>query len=189
VDAVIGWALAAGGGSLILAGLVFGFAPVIVAKVLATAFPKSDPRRAEMLAEIYKVPYKNRVTWLFEQSARVVTEAVPARIKSRTRALPATTVIVLARDPRKIEVLDHVLLDVMPTLPKGTRVIRGAISLRIVFRVQLSERMPVVRIVHKAVARATLPAPSFVSEFRVEVRTSGNARDVRLDNLLFRGMS
>jgi hypothetical protein len=57
-----------------------GFIPRFATRFLARAFPKSDPRREEMLAELYGVPQKERLVWVFEQLERVVMEAIPARI-------------------------------------------------------------------------------------------------------------
>lgn len=84
--AFIGALLAGGGGFLLIVGLAFGFAPGLLAKLIAIAYPPKDPRRAEMIAEIYTIPYKERPLWVFEQAERALTEGIPARVRSLRRS-------------------------------------------------------------------------------------------------------
>jgi hypothetical protein len=79
VNSVFGGSLAC----LIAAAVFFGFFPVVVAKGLSRVFPKDDPRRNEMAAEVYKIKYADRVSWLGEQLGRVAVEGIPARVRSR----------------------------------------------------------------------------------------------------------
>jgi hypothetical protein len=61
IDAVISWPTFA----LIL--VVFGFAPGALLRLIVLAFPRDDPRRQELRAELYAVPRIERPFWVAEQ--------------------------------------------------------------------------------------------------------------------------
>ena len=44
--------------------LVFGFAPGAVLRLIVLVFPRDDPRRQELLAELYDVPRIERPFWV-----------------------------------------------------------------------------------------------------------------------------
>jgi hypothetical protein len=48
------------GPGLAVALLVFGFAPGAVLRLIVLLFPRSDPRRTELRAELYVVPRVGR---------------------------------------------------------------------------------------------------------------------------------
>ncbi len=57
--------------SLGLVVVVFGFAPGFCLRLIVLAYPRSDPRRAELIAEL--VPRLQRPLWVAEQTGgRVV---------------------------------------------------------------------------------------------------------------------
>lgn len=60
--------------------LIFGFAPGIATRLIARMFPKGDPRRAEMIAEVYKVDAWYRPIWVASQLERAFSEALPDRV-------------------------------------------------------------------------------------------------------------
>ncbi len=47
-----------------IALLVFGFAPGAVLRLIVLAFPRDDPRRRELLGELYRVPWIERPFWV-----------------------------------------------------------------------------------------------------------------------------
>lgn len=47
--------------------LIFGLAPGMVLAVIVKLFPKDDPRRRELQAELYVVPRWERPFWVFEK--------------------------------------------------------------------------------------------------------------------------
>ena len=47
--------------------LVFGFAPGFCLRLIVLAYPRSDPRRAELIAELYAVPRVQRPLGVAEQ--------------------------------------------------------------------------------------------------------------------------
>jgi hypothetical protein len=67
----------------LLALLVFGVAPVVVAKVAALSYPPDDERRAEILGELAALNVWQRPMWAAEQGARAFTEGLPARWRTR----------------------------------------------------------------------------------------------------------
>lgn len=79
----------------LLAIAVFGVFPGLSARVLSKAYPRRDPRRKEMVAEVYAVPRMERLLWVGEQLERVLTEALPARLAERRESRPR----VQARNP------------------------------------------------------------------------------------------
>lgn len=69
--------------------LIFGFAPGAITRVLALAFRKEDPRRAELLGELYAVPRWERPLWVAQQLEVAIFEGIGSRlshIKSRVMA-------------------------------------------------------------------------------------------------------
>jgi len=53
--------------TLMAALLIWGFAPGAVLRVIVLLFPKDDPRRRELLGELYAVPRPERPFWVIEQ--------------------------------------------------------------------------------------------------------------------------
>jgi DNA-binding transcriptional MerR regulator len=52
---------------LMTALLIWGFAPGAVLRLIVLLFPKDDPRRQELLGELYAVPRVERPFWVIEQ--------------------------------------------------------------------------------------------------------------------------
>lgn len=63
-----------------MALLVFGFAPGIVLRIIVLAFRKDDPRRRELLGELYSVPRIERPFWVAEKLELAVTEGLGSRV-------------------------------------------------------------------------------------------------------------
>jgi DNA-binding transcriptional MerR regulator len=77
--------------TLVIALLVFGFAPGAVLRLIALAFPRDDPRRRELRGELYAVPRIERLFWVFEQLEVGLCEGLPgrfARLMARVRGVP-----------------------------------------------------------------------------------------------------
>ncbi len=53
--------------TLLIALFVFGFAPGAALRLIVRLYPKGDPRRQEMIAELYAVPRWERPFWVTEQ--------------------------------------------------------------------------------------------------------------------------
>lgn len=68
-----------------LALLVFGLLPGMVTRLLAHLYPEGDPRRAEMIGELYAVPRWNRPMWVCEQIETAAFEGFGARRARRRR--------------------------------------------------------------------------------------------------------
>lgn len=65
---------------LVLALVVFGFAPGFVLRLIVLAYPKGDPRRHELRGEMYHVPRFERPFWVMEQLELALIEGVAQRI-------------------------------------------------------------------------------------------------------------
>jgi Uncharacterized protein conserved in bacteria (DUF2314) len=74
LDAIVSWE------TFLISLLVFGFAPGAVLRLLVLAFHRDDPRRREMLAELYRVPRLERPYWVFEQLEVALFEGVWERL-------------------------------------------------------------------------------------------------------------
>jgi hypothetical protein len=61
LHAIVAWP------TLVIALVVFGFAPGAVLRVIVLAFHRDDPRREELKAELYAVPRIERPFWVLEQ--------------------------------------------------------------------------------------------------------------------------
>jgi hypothetical protein len=62
---------------------VFGFAPGAVLRLIVLAFPREDPRRQELLAEVYAVPRIERPFWVAQQLEVALFEGLRGRFALR----------------------------------------------------------------------------------------------------------
>lgn len=69
--------------------LVFGFAPSTVLRLTVMLFPRDDPRRRELLGELYAVPQIERPFWVIEQLEVGLFEGLRSRFATRRRAVLA----------------------------------------------------------------------------------------------------
>ena len=65
--------------NLLLVLLVFGFAPGFCLRLIVVVYPRSDPRRAELVAELYAVPRMERPLWVAEQLEIALFEGLAHR--------------------------------------------------------------------------------------------------------------
>jgi len=75
VDAVASWH------ALVLALVIWGFAPRAVLRLIVLVFHRDDPRRAEMLGEIHAVPRAERPFWVMEQLEVALFEGLYERLQ------------------------------------------------------------------------------------------------------------
>lgn len=66
--------------ALLVVAAVFGFAPGAALRLIVLAFPRSDPRRRELLAELRAVPRLERPVWVAEQLEVALAEGVAGRL-------------------------------------------------------------------------------------------------------------
>ena len=71
--------------TFLVALLVFGFAPGAVLRLIVRAFDRDDPRRDELLAELYAVPRWERPFWVFEQLEVALFEGIAARLSAQVK--------------------------------------------------------------------------------------------------------
>jgi hypothetical protein len=73
--------------------LIFGFAPGLALRLIILAFPRDDPRRRELLGELYQVPWIERPFWVVGKLELALTEGLWGRlhkaIGSRRRTMEA----------------------------------------------------------------------------------------------------
>src|ERR1019366_120219 len=74
LNALVSWP------AFVAALVVFGFAPGALLRVIVLAFHRDDPRRAELLAEVYAVPRYERPFWVLEQLEVALFEGVWGRV-------------------------------------------------------------------------------------------------------------
>jgi hypothetical protein len=79
LDIVVSWP------SLLLVVVVFGFAPGFCLRLLVLAYPRSDPRRTELIAELDTVPRIQRPLWVAEQLETALFEGLPHRLSAVLR--------------------------------------------------------------------------------------------------------
>lgn len=74
VDVVASWP------TFLLLLMVYGFAPGAVLRLIVLAYPKGDPRRDELLAEVYAVPRAERPFWVAQQLEVAIFEGLMERL-------------------------------------------------------------------------------------------------------------
>jgi hypothetical protein len=65
---------------LLVALVIFGFFPGLGARLVAMTYRRGDPRRDEIIAEVYAVPRWERPFWVFEQLERAFSEGARERL-------------------------------------------------------------------------------------------------------------
>jgi hypothetical protein len=66
--------------AVLVVAAVFGFAPGAALRLIVLAFPRSDPRRRELLAELRAVPRLERPAWVAEQLEVALAEGMAGRL-------------------------------------------------------------------------------------------------------------
>jgi hypothetical protein len=61
--------------------VVFGFAPGAVLRLTVLAYPRDDPRRRELLGELYAVPRIERPFWVAEKLELALIEGLGGRLR------------------------------------------------------------------------------------------------------------
>jgi tetratricopeptide (TPR) repeat protein len=72
-------------GALLAFGAVFGFFPGFVLRLIVLLYPADDPRRRELVAELYVLGRMERIEWVFQQLETALFEGVSARLERRRR--------------------------------------------------------------------------------------------------------
>lgn len=60
--------------------LVFGLAPGLLLRVIVLAFQRDDPRRQELIAELYAVPFIQRPLWVTQQLETALSDGIWPRL-------------------------------------------------------------------------------------------------------------
>jgi hypothetical protein len=81
LDAIVSWK------TFVVSLLVFGLYPGAVLRLIVLAYPRDDPRRRELLAELYGVPRLERPYWVMEQLEVALFEGLGERIRRRIKKL------------------------------------------------------------------------------------------------------
>ncbi|WP_284745079.1 DUF2314 domain-containing protein [Amycolatopsis sp. RTGN1] len=67
--------------TLLIAIVVYGFAPGFVLRLVVMVYERDDPRRAELIAELYEVPRLKRPFWVAEQIETAIFDGLGPRIR------------------------------------------------------------------------------------------------------------
>jgi hypothetical protein len=81
--------------TLVLALVVFGFAPGLVLRLIVLAFPRDDPRRKELLGELHAVPRFERPFWVAEQLEVALVEGLAPRLPVVVRVVITLTLTMI----------------------------------------------------------------------------------------------
>lgn len=82
--------------NLVLVVIVFGFAPGFCLRLIILAYPRSDPRRDELIAELYAVPRIQRPLWVAQQLEVALFEGLGHRVSAAIRRLTGRRQVPLA---------------------------------------------------------------------------------------------
>lgn len=64
-----------------IALLLLLVAPGLLVRCLVRIYPRDDPRRSELLAEVRAVPVSERPFWVLEQVETVLVDGLPSRVR------------------------------------------------------------------------------------------------------------
>jgi hypothetical protein len=66
---------------LVIVVVCWGIAPTLIVRLASMLYPREDPRRQEMVAEMHAVPRRERPLWALEEATRAIWDGVPERIR------------------------------------------------------------------------------------------------------------
>jgi hypothetical protein len=66
-------------GAAIICLFAYGFFPIFFLRIIVLAYHREDPRREELLAEVYIVPRRERPVWVVEQLEVAICEGLRKR--------------------------------------------------------------------------------------------------------------
>jgi hypothetical protein len=89
--------------SLLFVVVVFGFAPGFLLRLLVKIYPKNDPRRQELVAQLYLLGRLERLLYVGEQLETVLFEGVPARARALRRRFRRAGKRSHSRNPRTLK--------------------------------------------------------------------------------------
>src|SRR5262245_57670478 len=76
LNAVLSWR------TLLIAVAVFGVAPGLILRLLVKLYPKGDPRRQELVNDLYHLNRWERLFYVGEQFETALSEGIPRRLRS-----------------------------------------------------------------------------------------------------------
>jgi hypothetical protein len=77
--------------NLVLVVIGFGFLPGFALRSLLKVYPRDDPRRRELIAQLYALKRIERPFFVAEQLETVMFEGVPARLRHGWRSVKGTS--------------------------------------------------------------------------------------------------
>jgi len=90
--------------TFLVALLVFGFAPGAILRLIILAYEREDPRRQELLSELYHVPRIERPFWVAEQLETALFDGLRGRLAAWRAKRPFPALVYLL-DPGRDKVL------------------------------------------------------------------------------------
>lgn len=73
--------------NLLLIVVVFGIAPRLCLRLIVRAYPRSHPRRTELITQLNAVPRIQRLLWVAEQLEIALFEGLAPRVSAAIRRL------------------------------------------------------------------------------------------------------
>jgi hypothetical protein len=84
---------------------VFGFAPGAVLRLIVLAYRREDPRRRELISELYHVPRIERPFWVAEQLETALFDGCRGRLAAAWRARRPVSALIRVEQPGRGRVL------------------------------------------------------------------------------------
>lgn len=84
--------------TVILCLVVLGLLPGFALRLIVRLYPKHHPRRSELVAELYVVPYKDRLLFVAQHLELAISEGLPARFRTRPDVPPTPRASVCSTD-------------------------------------------------------------------------------------------
>jgi tetratricopeptide (TPR) repeat protein len=69
--------------TLLTMAVIFGLVPGVALRLMVLLYPKDDPRRRELVAELYTLDRMRRIEWVFQQLETALFEGLSRRLAQR----------------------------------------------------------------------------------------------------------
>lgn len=107
-------------GAICGAAVLCGLCPRLILRLMLLVYPRNDERRPELLAELSRIPYRERLMWVADQSVTAVFDGTLARLQARSHRRRELDIRLDGVNERQVELLNNLTSHLRTMRPGDT---------------------------------------------------------------------